>query len=136
MLANMGLDFKSPPMADVRAWQHLRTLYTVGITYHSCGCGGPGYVPATTADLADYLSQRLDGYVRERRYWLSKPELTTKAERDDDKRANWAHNRSLPATARNSKGHPNLAEARAYWQQRVNDLENDLARVKAQLPVI
>jgi DNA-directed RNA polymerase subunit RPC12/RpoP len=30
--ASMGLDFKSPPKDDAKAWQHLRSLYAVGIT--------------------------------------------------------------------------------------------------------
>ena len=135
LLANMGLDFKSPPASDYKAWQHLRSLYAAGITYHSCGCSGPGYVPATTAALATYLAERLTGYVQELRYWLTRPEPTTKAEREADHPQSQAHHYQLPYSLTRQQKRIDAAQALAYWQQRVAQVENDLNRVKAQLPV-
>jgi DNA-directed RNA polymerase subunit RPC12/RpoP len=129
--ASMGLDFKSPPKDDVKAWQHMRSLYTAGITYHSCGCSGPGYIPATTKELMAYLENRLTDYVGELRYWLNRAEPTTKAEFEYDKNKNWAHNSRLPKQGRN--GGVNSAEALAYWQKRVYDLEHNLSKAKAQV---
>ncbi len=45
LMANMGLDFESPKKKDIKSWEHIATLYEVGITFHSCGCSGPGYIP-------------------------------------------------------------------------------------------
>ena len=129
-LADMGLDFKSPPVRDVAAWQHLRNLYAAGITYHSCGCSGPGYVPATTAALASYLAERLAGYVQELRYWLTRPVLVTKAELELDKQQNWYRASRLPQAARLAKGRVDATQAVAYWQGRVSEVENHLARLK------
>ena len=38
LMANMGLDFESPKKNNINEWNHLRSLYSVGITFHSCGC--------------------------------------------------------------------------------------------------
>jgi hypothetical protein len=129
----MGLDFKSPPKGDAKAWQHLRSLYVVGIAYHSCGCSGPGYIPATTEELVAYLERRLTDYVSELRYWLNRPEPTTKAEFEADKNKNWVHNSRLPVQGK--KGRPISAEALTYWQQRVYELEHNLSKAKAQVKV-
>jgi hypothetical protein len=128
--ASMGLDFKSPPKDDVKAWQHMRSLHAAGITYHSCGCSGPGYIPATTEELVAYLESRLTDYVGELRHWLNRAEPTTKAEFEYDKNKNWAHNSRLPKQGRN--GGVNSAEALAYWQKRVYELEHNLSKAKVQ----
>ena len=54
-MASMGLDFAPPPARDVGAWRVLADLWTIGETFHSCGCGGPGYRPRSPAAYADYL---------------------------------------------------------------------------------
>ena len=129
--ASMGLDFKSPPKDDTKAWLHLRSLYAVGITYHSCGCSGPGYIPATNKEMVVYLESRLIDYVSELRHWLNRPEPTTKEEFEYDKNKNWAHNSRFPKQGR--KGGVNSAEALAYWQKRVYELEHNLSKAKAQV---
>lgn len=37
-MADMGLDFKAPPKADVEAWQVMQALHAEGFTFHGCGC--------------------------------------------------------------------------------------------------
>jgi hypothetical protein len=59
LMADMGLDFESPKKKDVKAWEHLKTLYAVGITFHSCGCSGPGYIPSSTEALVAYFTNIL-----------------------------------------------------------------------------
>ncbi|TVT40074.1 hypothetical protein FNT36_11255 [Hymenobacter setariae] len=131
--ANMGLDFKSPSKDDVKAWQHLRSLYVVGVTYHSCGCSGPGYIPATTGELVAYLQERLTDYVKELRYWLNRRQPTTKVEFEYDKNKNWAHNTRFPRQLVGRNGGVNSMDAIAYWQQRVYDLEHNISKARAQL---
>jgi DNA-directed RNA polymerase subunit RPC12/RpoP len=136
LTANMGLDFKSPPRNDARAWQHLRNLYAVGITYHSCGCSGPGYIPATTEALVVYLEERLQYYVGQLRYWLNRPEPASKAEAERDKSQNWEYNSRLPGELKGKKGSIRSNEAAiAYWSQQVQGLAHDLSKVKMQVPV-
>ncbi|WP_165247064.1 hypothetical protein [Paludisphaera soli] len=44
-MVDMGLDFKAPPRADRKAWSILESLARAGVTFHNCGCGGPGFRP-------------------------------------------------------------------------------------------
>lgn len=37
LVASMGLDFASPKMDNIKEWEHVKTLYSVGIAFHSCG---------------------------------------------------------------------------------------------------
>lgn len=121
LMADMGLDFAAPAKTDRKAWQHLRTLYAVGITFHSCGCGGQGYVPATTEALAAYLAARQADYVQELQFWLNRPAPATEAERQQ----NLTHNRGLPMSKR---GYVDPAAAVAYWQQRVQAVTAQLLK--------
>jgi hypothetical protein len=63
-MADMGLDFKAPRRADVQAWNRLRSLYKTGHVFHSCGCYGPGWIPASSADLIAYLRNRRETYEK------------------------------------------------------------------------
>jgi hypothetical protein len=108
-MADMGLDFKSPPMNDVKAWQHLRTLFQVSITFHSCGCSGPGHAPADATELAKVLLERKEGYVRNLRLWLNKAGPTTKKEFEKQQ------------------------EAVAYWTEQVHNIEHNLGKVLARI---
>jgi DNA-directed RNA polymerase subunit RPC12/RpoP len=135
LTASMGLDFKSPPKDDTKAWQHLRNLYSVGITYHSCGCSGPGYIPASSEEIVTYLSVRLADYVRELRYWLNRATPESKFEREKDNNKNWSHNHRLPPALRGKNGGIITTNAVTHWQQLVNDLEYRLSKAKAQVPL-
>ncbi|MDZ7879654.1 MAG: hypothetical protein U5L45_18395 [Saprospiraceae bacterium] len=67
IVADMGLDFAAPKKKDNKAWQHLQTLYSVGITFHSCGCSGAGYVPRNHEDLVAYYQKMIVDYETELR---------------------------------------------------------------------
>jgi len=64
MTANMGLDFESPKRSDLKAWNHMKELYEAGITFHSCGCSGPGYIPKDKNKLIDFLSEKKKSILR------------------------------------------------------------------------
>src|SRR5690554_6221330 len=51
----MGLDFKAPKQKDKEQWKVLKILYDHGITFHSCGCSGPGYRPTRMKELPAFL---------------------------------------------------------------------------------
>ena len=55
-VASMGLDFAPPPRRDQRAWAVLAGLWELGITFHSCGCGGPGYRPRDPVAYRRFLA--------------------------------------------------------------------------------
>ncbi len=60
-MADLGLDAKAPPRSKVAAWKALESLYSVGVSFHTCGCHGPGYIPkdkgALRVQLAEILLQ-------------------------------------------------------------------------------
>jgi len=51
----MGLDFKAPPIDDLKQWQKVRILADHGIRYTSCGCAGPGPRPEHLRDVEAFL---------------------------------------------------------------------------------
>ena len=56
-MKEMGHDFKAPKQTDVKQWKKVEILYQHGFTYHSCGCGGPGYRPAQLNEVHEFLEK-------------------------------------------------------------------------------
>jgi len=65
----MGLDFAAPKRRDAKAWQLLEKLFVVGITFHSCGCGGPGYRPRKARERREFLERTRGHYASTLRHW-------------------------------------------------------------------
>ncbi|MBL9106362.1 MAG: hypothetical protein JNL82_35900 [Myxococcales bacterium] len=60
LMADMGRDFEPPARGDERGWTAAEALFAVGITFHSCGCSGPGYRPRDPRELrAFFLEMRV-----------------------------------------------------------------------------
>jgi len=57
-MVRMGLDFRPPPQRDAKRWKVLEELYAEGVTFRSCGCGGPGWRPQKAYELEAFLEQR------------------------------------------------------------------------------
>ena len=53
----MGYDFEAPKKSDVKQWAKVALLYENGFAYHSCGCCGPGYRPATLAEAETFIHE-------------------------------------------------------------------------------
>jgi len=64
---NLGKDFKPPKQTDVKQWQKVERLFEAGITFHSCGCQGPGPRPATLKDVDMFLAELERTAVEEQR---------------------------------------------------------------------
>ena len=80
-MAEMGIDFQAPPRGKVRAWRVLETLWEVGETFHSCGCGGPGYRPRDPAALRVYLCEILVGFRKNLAAWQTEADTRLAANR-------------------------------------------------------
>ncbi len=63
LMADMGKDFEAPKKKDLKTWNHIQSLYEVGITFHSCGCIGPGYIPRDKASLLQLLNKNRTTYL-------------------------------------------------------------------------
>jgi hypothetical protein len=101
LAADMGLDFAPPPRRDVRAWALLAELFEAGITFHCCGCSGPGYRPRDPAKLRAFLEATLAQYQAALRWWLA-------------------------YAPRKTEGIEQRAQAVVAWRERVRTLEEAL----------
>lgn len=77
LMANMGMDFKPPPMKDTRQWRVLQGLYVAGQTFHSCGCSGPGYRPRSPEAYQRFLEGIRAEYQGTLSRWISEEEGAT-----------------------------------------------------------
>jgi hypothetical protein len=71
--AEMGLDFKPPPQQRKKDWELVQSLWTLGETFHSCGCGGPGYRPRSQPEYRAFLQERLREYEETLKRWIDGP---------------------------------------------------------------
>jgi hypothetical protein len=92
LMAAMGLDFAAPRRSATKQWAVLESLWDVGVTFHSCGCGGPGYRPRATRDYEAFLRKTLAEYLQTLRYWIDgAPAAARGAERRCDRELAESH---------------------------------------------
>jgi len=77
-MADLGLDFHPPPTSARKAWATIASLWRAGITFHSCGCSGPGWRPSTSSALRVFLEQRLAAASDQRDRWQATPASAAK----------------------------------------------------------
>ncbi|WP_243416282.1 hypothetical protein [Flavobacterium sp. HTF] len=128
LMANMGLDFESPKMENLKKWEHIKSLYSVGITFHSCGCSGPGYIPNSKEKLIEHFEQLKTGYLKNIDFWRARIEPSDNKERDKDWNKNWAELGYIAQKSR--KEIISNQEGINYWLERVREIENKLSLVK------
>lgn len=57
-MKDLGLDFKSPAQDDLKQWRKVEIMFEGGVTFHSCGCCGPGARPGKLNEVNDFLIDR------------------------------------------------------------------------------
>lgn len=130
LMADMGLDFESPKKNDIKAWKHMATLYKVDITFHSCGCSGPGYIPNNTKDLLHYLVAIKQNYITHQRFWARRkndPETQSAIAKDEHRNANFIY--SLPRefrTGTRNKPTYDASKAQHYWNEKILKVEKKI----------
>ncbi|SED50636.1 hypothetical protein SAMN04487765_0197 [Tenacibaculum sp. MAR_2010_89] len=133
LMANMGLDFESPKKKDIKSWEHMATLYEVGITFHSCGCSGPGYIPSNSNDLLRYFSKIKADYIEHQRFWARrKSDPESQSEIAKDRHYNWEYFQKIPnemKTGTDKKPKFNATEAQKYWHQKIVEIESKIEKV-------
>lgn len=127
-MADMGLDFESPKKDDVKKWEHIKSLYSVGITFHSCGCSGPGYIPNSKEKLIEYFEDIKETYFKNLDFWRNRIEPSTKKEKEKDSNKNWFE---LSRVSSNYKKEVvKNQEGIDYWLERVRNIEAKISQVK------
>jgi len=130
LMADMGKDFKAPKKENIKEWKHLERLYAVGITFHSCGCSGPGYIPKTTEQLIKHFEEIKQNYLEELNFWQTRVEPTTKQQIDREKNKIWSYLYQLPNEIRPKKSAVKNQDAREYWISRIKEVEQKIEQVK------
>ncbi len=138
LMANMGLDFESPKKKDSKAWEHTYKLYKVGITFHSCGCSGPGYIPSNQEDLISHFIKIKTKYLEHQKFWARrKGNPETQSEIAKDKHHNHNFLKSIPnKIKKGTKNKPiyNALQAQKYWNARVTEVEEKIEYLMQKHP--
>lgn len=129
LMANMGLDFKSPAKSDDKQWAHIKDLYTVGITFHSCGCSGPGYIPQDRRAIISYLEKIRSEYMHALVFWRYRIEPENKKERELEFQKNGSKLRAVSNNA--FKQTVTNQEGINYWLTKIKEVEERLALIKS-----
>lgn len=134
-VVDMGLDFESPKKNDTRAWKHIEGLYSVGITFHSCGCTGPGYIPNDTPEIKAYLERIRTSYLNQYQFWAQKKENPeTQSEISKDQSKNWTYygkiekeynlgNKKLPKY--------DIPSIQSYWNAKIKEIDSRIKRLSS-----
>lgn len=127
LTADMGLDFKSPRQTDVKSWEQMKNLYTVGQTFHSCGCSGPGYIPDTTEKLLEYIKEKKATYLKHLQFWLSHSANNAETDLKDieDKTSYY----SVPERWHGKNNKSGAKEAIEFWNMKLADLEERIGNL-------
>jgi hypothetical protein len=127
LMANMGLDFESPKKDDLKKWEHIKSLYSVGIGFYSCGCSGPGYIPNSKEKLIEYFEELRDTYLKNIDFWRSRIEPTNKQEKEKDYQKNWLE---LGKVSSNSKKEMvKNQEGIIFWLEKVKEIESKISLI-------
>lgn len=129
-MVSMGKDFESPKQKDDKAWQHLKNLYEVGITFHSCGCTGPGFIPRDKEALLTYFEKIKADYINELTFWRNRTEPETKQDRNKDEQRNW--NKLSPVNKNYNKIVVKNQEGISYWLEQIQRVEAKIKTIKHQ----
>jgi len=130
LMANMGLDFEAPKKDDIKAWRHIRRLYSVGITYHSCGCTGPGYIPNDKEALIQYFEGIKRNYESQLDFWRSRVEPANSRELQREESKHWTQITSIPRELRAKKQPVKSSDAINYWIGRIREIEIEINKSK------
>ena len=127
-MADMGKDFEAPKMDDTKAWEQIQRLYSVGITYHSCGCTGPGYIPRTKEALVNYFQEHITEAQQHLAFWRSRTEPANSRELDREKSKSSDFIYGVPSELRTKKGEVKTEDAIDFWISRVRELESKIEK--------
>lgn len=126
LMANMGKDFEAPKKTDNKAWDYIKTLFKVDITFHSCGCSGPGYIPRNKIALVVYFEELKWQYEEQLDFWRTRIEPANKSEVDRDISKNWQFISQIPYERRSDKKAILNEDAKIYWIGKIKEVEQKI----------
>ncbi len=132
LTADMGLDFESPRKDDHKSWEHTKNLFMVGVTFHSCGCIGPGYIPKSFEQLLELLMKKKQTYIANLRFWLNRNEANNKAEMKSEIAATADFNGQIPSQLKTKRGYVKPQEAVDFWNEKLSALDDKIQHLHKQ----
>ena len=129
LMANMGLDFESPKKDDIKEWNHIKDLYSVGVTFHSCGCTGPGYIPKDKDRLLAYFEEIISDYNKQLFFWRNRTEPTNEKEIQRENSKHWDNISKVPYDLRPKKGAIANEDAKNFWISRIKEVEQKIGKL-------
>jgi hypothetical protein len=136
LMANMGLDFESPKKDNIKEWNHIKDLYSVGMTFHSCGCTGPGYIPKDKDRLVEYFEEIISEYNKQLLFWRSRTEPTNEKEIQRENSKHWDNISQVPYDLRPKKDAITNEDAKNYWIGRIKEVEQKIGKLNANKKVV
>ena len=130
LMAHIGMDFKAPKKDDVKEWRHIERLYSVDITFHSCGCSGPGYIPNTKEKLIAYFENIKQEYHSNLEFWRKRTEPKNDRELQIEESKNWKYLNQIPNEITQPKGIIASEDAKKYWFDKIKQVEQKLDMIK------
>lgn len=119
-------------MIDSKAWEHLKSLYSVGITFHSCGCSGPGYIPNSAEQLKKYLESVQLDFQAQLKFWRSRqePENDREIEREKSKFGDYLY--QIPLELRRKNKIISTQDAVTYWMGKIVEIAQQIKTVRVR----
>lgn len=136
LTADMGLDFESPRKDDQKSWEHLKNLYAVGITFHSCGCFGPGFIPKNDEELLKSLQEKKHRFIANLQFWLNREEANSKEEIAKALEETSSYSGQIPFNLKTKKGYVSPRTAIIYWNEKLSNLDKKMQNLSKQLKSI
>ena len=127
LMCNMGLDFESPKKDEIKEWNHIKDLYSVGVTFHSCGCTGPGYIPKDKESLLAYFEELINDYNKQLLFWRNRTEPTNEKEIQSENSKYWDNISKVPNDLRPKKAAIANEDAKNFWISRIKEVEQKIA---------
>lgn len=104
------------------------SLYSVGITFHSCGCSGPGYIPNSKEKLIECFEGIKKTYLKNMDFWRTRIEPSTKQEKERDLNKNWHKLSSISPNYK--KEIVTNQQGLDYWHVKIKQVEEKLNLIK------
>lgn len=123
LTADMGLDFESPRKDDYKSWEHMKNLYTVGETFHSCGCSGPGYIPKSFEQHLELLLNKRRSHIANLQFWLSRKEATIEEGVARESKETSKIRSQISYRLQSKKGCAKTQNSVDFWNKKLIDLE-------------
>jgi hypothetical protein len=99
------------------------------VTFHSCGCTGPGYIPKDKDRLLAYFEEIISDYNKQLLFWRNRTEPTNEKEIQRENSKHWDNISKVPYDLRPKKGAIANEDAKNFWISRIKEVEQKIGNL-------